>query len=189
MRLGGREGCTGIRGDGADIKHVEGLADTAARDKSRAARPPEAPRPVSVRRRICYREDMKILIAAAFIALLAETPLADPDAEARAQNLMREIRCVACENEPVSQSSAAIAEDMRVQIREMVNEGATDTEVRDWFVSRYGDFVLFRPPARDASDWLLWGLPFALLAAGVTTGLLMARKARAKAPDIEAEDV
>lgn len=131
---------------------------------------------------------MKTLFAAAVIALLAETPLADPDAEARARNLMREIRCVACENEPVSQSSAAIAEDMRVQIREMVNEGATDTEVRDWFVSRYGDFVLFRPPARDASGWLLWGLPFVLLAAGVAAGLLMARKARTRASGIEAED-
>ncbi len=132
---------------------------------------------------------MKTLLAAAFIALLAETPLADPAAEARAQNLMREIRCVACENEPVSQSSAAIAEDMRVRIRDMVNEGATDSEVREWFVSRYGDFVLFRPPARNASDWLLWGLPFALLATGVATGLFLARKAGSKAPEIEAEDV
>lgn len=132
---------------------------------------------------------MKTLFAAAIIALLAETPLADPDAEARAQNLMREIRCVACENEPVSQSSAPIAEDMRIQIREMVDEGASDTDVRDWFVSRYGDFVLFRPPVRDASDLLLWSLPFGLLLAGVTVGLLLARKARTKAPEIQAEDV
>jgi len=132
---------------------------------------------------------MKTLFAAAIIALLAETPLADPDSEARAQNLMREIRCVACENEPVSQSSAAIAEDMRIQIREMVDEGASDTEVRDWFVSRYGDFVLFRPPLRDAAGWLLWGLPFVLLVAGVTAGLLLARKARTRAPEIQAEDV
>ncbi|MFN3910803.1 cytochrome c-type biogenesis protein CcmH [Hyphomonas sp.] len=132
---------------------------------------------------------MKLLIASALIALLAETPLADPDAEARAQSLMREIRCVACENEPVSQSSAAIAEDMRIQIRELVGDGASDTEVRDWFVSRYGEFVLFRPPARDASGWLLWGLPFALLLAGAAGGLVFARKSRGKAPHIQAEDV
>ncbi len=132
---------------------------------------------------------MKLLIASALIALLAETPLADPDAEARAQSLMREIRCVACENEPVSQSSAAIAEDMRIQIRELVGDGASDTEVRDWFVSRYGEFVLFRPPARDASGWLLWGLPFALLLAGAAGGLAFARESRGKAPDIQAEDV
>lgn len=132
---------------------------------------------------------MKILLASALLAFLAEAPLADPDAEARAQSLMREIRCVACENEPVSQSSAAIAEDMRIRIREMVEDGASDTQVRDWFVSRYGEFVLFRPPARDFSGWLLWGLPFVLLAAGGTAGLLMARKAGRGGPGIEAEDV
>ena len=132
---------------------------------------------------------MKAMFASILIAFAAGAPLDDPDQELRAQALMREVRCVGCENGPVSQSSAAIAEDMRVQIREMVNEGATDTEVRDWFVSRYGDFVLFRPPARDASGWLLWGLPFALLAAGVTTGLLLARSARTRASGIEAEDV
>ncbi|MEQ9507086.1 MAG: cytochrome c-type biogenesis protein [Hyphomonas sp.] len=131
---------------------------------------------------------MKILLAAAFIAFLSEAPLADPDAEARAQMLMREIRCVACENEPVSQSSAAIAEDMRVRIREMVAEGATDTEVRDWFVDRYGEFVLFRPAADGPSGWLLWGLPFALLMAGSLAGLWLARKSGQRAPEIEAED-
>ncbi len=132
---------------------------------------------------------MKTLLAAAFIALLAEAPLADPEAEARAQSLMREIRCVACENEPVSQSSAPIAEDMRVRIRELVASGASDTEVRDWFVSRYGDFVLFRPPARDFSGWLLWGLPFLLLVLGGATALFLTRKAGARSPVIEPEDV
>lgn len=131
---------------------------------------------------------MKTLLAAALFAFLAETPLADPAEEARAQSLMREIRCVACENEPVSQSSAAIAEDMRIRIREMVDAGASDKEVRDWFVSRYGEFVLFRPPAHDPSGWLLWGLPFALLATGVVAGLILARKAGRKSPEIEAED-
>ena len=131
---------------------------------------------------------MKLFLAAALLAFLAEAPLADPDAEARAQSLMREIRCVACENEPVSQSSAAIAEDMRVRIREMVGEGATDSEVRAWFVSRYGEFVLFRPPARDASGLLLWGLPFALLAGGAVAGVFLARKAKQKSPEIEAEE-
>ena len=73
--------------------------------------------------------------------------LDDPAEEARAQALMRELRCVACENEPISQSSAAIAEDMRSRVRAMVSEGASDDEVRDWFESRYGEFVLF-PPSR-----------------------------------------
>lgn len=129
-----------------------------------------------------------MLLCAATLALLAETPLADAAEEARAQRLMREIRCVACENEPVSQSSAAIAEDMRVRIREMIAEGASDKDIRDWFVSRYGEFVLFRPAASDLSGWLLWGLPFALLIAGAGAGLALARKARAGSAEIEAED-
>jgi len=129
-----------------------------------------------------------MLLAAVTLALLAESPLPDAAEEARAQKLMREIRCVACENEPVSQSSAAIAEDMRVRIREMIADGASDAEVRDWFVSRYGEFVLFRPPASDPSGWLLWGLPFVLLLAGGAAGLALARKAHTKAAEIEAED-
>jgi cytochrome c-type biogenesis protein CcmH len=131
---------------------------------------------------------MKMLFAAVTLALLAETPLPDAADEARAQKLMREIRCVACENEPVSQSSAAIAEDMRVRIREMIADGASNEDIRDWFVSRYGEFVLFRPPASDPSGWLLWGLPFALLLAGGGAGLALARRARTKASEIEAED-
>ena len=129
-----------------------------------------------------------MLFAAVTLALLAETPLPDAADEARAQKLMREIRCVACENEPVSQSSAAIAEDMRVRIREMIADGASNEDIRDWFVSRYGEFVLFRPPASDPSGWLLWGLPFALLLAGGGAGLALARKARTNASEIEAED-
>ena len=129
-----------------------------------------------------------MLFAAVTLALLAETPLPDAADEARAQKLMREIRCVACENEPVSQSSAAIAEDMRVRIREMIADGASNEDIRDWFVSRYGEFVLFRPPASDPSGWLLWGLPFALLLAGGGAGLALARKAHTKASEIEAED-
>lgn len=126
---------------------------------------------------------------ASLIILTAGAPLDDPSEEARAQALMREVRCVACENEPVSQSSAPIAEDMRTRIREMVAEGASDAEIRDWFVSRYGEFVLFRPPARDLAGWLLWGFPFILLGAGVGIGVVLAMNAKRKSGEVEAEDV
>lgn len=132
---------------------------------------------------------MKALIASVLIAFAAGAPLEDPAEEMRAQALMREVRCVACENEPVSQSSAPIAEDMRARIREMVAEGASDAEIRDWFVSRYGEFVLFRPPARDLASWLLWGFPFILLGAGVAIGIVLALNAKRKSGEVEAEDV
>lgn len=101
----------------------------------------------------------------------AEAPLPDPAQEARAQALMRELRCTVCENEPVSQSTADMAVDARRRIRAEIAEGASDAEVRSFFVSRYGQYVSFRPPVE---GWaiLLWGFPFALLAgAGVFLGL------------------
>ncbi|MEL6257655.1 MAG: cytochrome c-type biogenesis protein CcmH, partial [Pseudomonadota bacterium] len=73
---------------------------------------------------------MTWFVSALLAAVLLDTPLTDADQEARALALMREIRCVACENEPVSQSAAPIAEDMRARIRELVADGKTDAEIR-----------------------------------------------------------
>ncbi len=117
---------------------------------------------------------MRLWLLALPVLMAFETPLDDPKAETRAQALMQEIRCVACENEPISQSAADIAGDMRIRVREMVANGASDAEVRGWFAERYGEFVLFRPPAEGTSGWLLWGLPFGFLALGAA-GLALAR--------------
>src|SRR5690606_16128233 len=89
-------------------------------------------------------------------------PLADEGKEARAQELMRELRCVVCENEPISQSTADIAVDMRRVVRAQIDKGSTDAEVRQYFVDRYGQFVSFRPPS-DGWGIALWAFPFLLL--------------------------
>lgn len=107
------------------------------------------------------------MIAGALIALLlqaagSDVPLADAAEEARAQGLMRELRCVVCENEPISQSTADIAVDMRRVVRVQIDKGATDSEVRQYFVDRYGQFVSFRPPS-DGWGIALWVFPFLLL--------------------------
>ncbi len=91
-----------------------------------------------------------------------DTPLPDATQEARAQALMRELRCTVCENEPVSQSTADMAVDARRKIREQIAQGASDSNVRDFFVSRYGQYVSFRPPT-DGWAVALWAFPFALL--------------------------
>ncbi len=103
-----------------------------------------------------------ILALALMIAAGPDAPLEDPLREARAQALMREIRCVVCENEPVSQSTADIAVDMRRTIRSQIAEGSSDSEVRQFFSDRYGTFVLFRPPL-DGFGMLIWLFPFTLL--------------------------
>ncbi|MEO1100569.1 MAG: cytochrome c-type biogenesis protein [Pseudomonadota bacterium] len=123
---------------------------------------------------------MTLAGSAIVLALLTSAPLSDPEAEARAQDLMREIRCVACENEPVSQSAAPIAEDMRARIREMVAEGSTNGEVRDWFEARYGAHALFRPPARGFGGTLLWLLPFAFLAVGGVVAMFVRGRRNAR---------
>lgn len=105
-------------------------------------------------------------IVAVLIAAVAPAALGDPAQEARAQALEMEIRCVQCENEPIAQSTADIAADMRRLVRERIAAGDSDEEIRAYFRQRYGDFVLFRPPW-DARTWLLWGAPFLLLGAGL----------------------
>ncbi|WP_300393605.1 cytochrome c-type biogenesis protein [Henriciella sp.] len=111
---------------------------------------------------------MKAVLAALLVLFAAEggAQLDDPKQEARAQDLMREIRCVACENEPISNSGSDIAADMRDRVRAMVADGMSDEEIRDWFSERYGEFVLFRPSSEGPGGWLLWGAPFVLLIAG-----------------------
>lgn len=127
------------------------------------------------------------LVALALLAAgpaLADAPLPDPAQEQRAQALAREIRCVVCENEPISHSSADMAVDMRQVVRDRIKAGDTDQQVRDYFSNRYGEFVLLRPPV-DAGTMALWGLPLILLALGVG-GIMLARRAGTTAVD-EAE--
>lgn len=126
------------------------------------------------------------MTAAILIALLlqgsaVDQPLADAAKEARAQGLMRELRCVVCENEPISQSTADIAVDMRRVVRAQIDKGASDGEVRQYFVDRYGQFVSFRPPV-DGWGMALWAFPFLLLI-GVG-GLIGFRTVRARHRDL-----
>jgi cytochrome c-type biogenesis protein CcmH len=119
-----------------------------------------------------------VLIALLLQAGSAEAPLPDAAKEARAQGLMRELRCVVCENEPISQSTADMAVDMRRVVRVQIDKGASDSEVRQYFVDRYGQFVSFRPPT-DGWSVVLWAFPFALLlGVGAAIGFRMFRSRR-----------
>jgi cytochrome c-type biogenesis protein CcmH len=114
-------------------------------------------------------------ITALIIAALAPAVLADPVQEARAQALDHEIRCVQCQNEPIAQSTADIADDMRRLVRERIAAGDSDAEIRAYFRQRYGDFVLFRPPL-DARTWMLWGAPLVFLGFGIAAVLGLHRR-------------
>ncbi len=118
------------------------------------------------------------------ILMAFDTPLENAEHEQRARALMNEIRCVACENEPISQSNADIASDMRDRVRDMIGAGATDAEVRQWFSDRYGEFVLFRPSTSGTMGVVLWSIPFGLLLIG-GLGLAVARRRPAGSDAIE----
>jgi cytochrome c-type biogenesis protein CcmH len=125
---------------------------------------------------------MKALL---FLAAIVVAPLDDPREESRARSLENEIRCVVCQNEPISQSTADLAVDMRRLIRERIEAGDTDAEIRAFFRRRYGDFVLLRP-GFDSGAWLLWASPLLLLAAGAAA-LLTLRTGQAQGEAEEGE--
>lgn len=116
--------------------------------------------------------------ASLVFAAAASGVLADPAQEARARALDQEIRCVQCQNEPIAQSTADIAGDMRRLVRERIAAGDTDADIRAFFRQRYGDFVLFRPPV-DPRTWLLWLAPVVLVLAGIA----LLRRTRLPAAD------
>lgn len=97
---------------------------------------------------------------------LAEVSLADPAREQVALDLMDTIRCVVCQGQPISGSDAPMAGDMRRIIRERIAAGDRPDEVRAWLVSRYGDWVSFKPALKPAT-LPLWLLPLAALVAGL----------------------
>jgi len=106
-------------------------------------------------------------------------PLADdPVAEARLKHLAVELRCLVCQNQTLADSNAPLAEDLRREVREMIAKNMSDKEIIDFLVSRYGDFVLYRPPMK-ATTTLLWLGPFVLLAGGAIA-LVTALRRRGK---------
>jgi cytochrome c-type biogenesis protein CcmH len=123
----------------------------------------------------------KLLAIAAVLASLAPalalTPdelLKDPALEHRAREISAQLRCLVCQNQSIDDSDAPLAKDLRTLVREQLVQGKSDGEIMDFVVSRYGDYVLLKPPF-STSTLLLWGTPFAvLLIAG--TALMMRRR-------------
>lgn len=117
------------------------------------------------------------LAAALFFGLFAAMPAAaeqvfeDPQQEARAQEIGRQLRCVVCANQSVADSNAPLAADIRDVVRERIAAGDDDTAVVDYVAARYGDFVRLRPPFQ-ANTLVLWLGPLVALVLGA--GLVVA---------------
>lgn len=108
-----------------------------------------------------------VFMASTIWAVEPEEMLSNPVLEARAQGLDRELRCVQCRSEAIASSNAAWASDARIMVRELVESGSTDEEVKAFFVQRYGEVVLMQPNSQ-GSNALLWAAgPLMLLLASI----------------------
>jgi len=115
-------------------------------------------------------------------------PLADDEAvEQRLIKIAEEMRCLVCQNESLAGSHADLAEDLRREIRVQIRAGKSDAEVMNFMVTRYGDFVRYRPPVKPTT-WLLWFGPFALLVLAVGALAFMLRRRNHLLPDTPLTD-
>lgn len=117
-----------------------------------------------------------LLLATPVFALDPSEILDDPALEERAREISAELRCLVCRNESIDESSASLARDLRVLVRERLVAGDSDEEVLDFVVARYGEYVLLSPRA-EGSTLILWLAPLAgfLLAFGVAMVYLRGR--------------
>jgi cytochrome c-type biogenesis protein CcmH len=129
------------------------------------------------------------------VALLALSPLAhatvapstvdDPVLEKRVTKIAEELRCLVCQNQTIADSHAELAIDLKNQVRDMLRQGKSESEIKDYMVQRYGDFVLYRPPVK-GTTWLLWLGPFALLLGGLIVLIVKLRQRARRVATAEA---
>ncbi|SDX57926.1 cytochrome c-type biogenesis protein [Lysobacter enzymogenes] len=106
----------------------------------------------------------------------------DPAEERRFHALVAELRCVMCQNQSLADSNAQIAHDLRREVLELMHQGKSDAQIKDFLVERYGEFVLYRPRV-ESTTWLLWFGPALVLLAG---GFALARVVRSRAAAADA---
>jgi cytochrome c-type biogenesis protein CcmH len=119
------------------------------------------------------------------LAIDTERAFDDQVLQTRYENITRELRCLVCQNETIADSNATLAGDLRREVREMIADGKTDDQIRDFMIARYGDFVLYRPRMTPV-NFLLWAAPVLLLLVGAFAVVRVIRRRAAEA-DIEPE--
>ena len=125
---------------------------------------------------------MRTLFLSLLITLIAPlahaidtTTLADPALQERYTKLSHELRCLKCQNETIADSPSDVAADLRRELRELLESGKTDDEIRDFVVARYGEFILFKPRFSGHTLWL-WLAPGIMLIGGALIALRVVRQ-------------
>jgi cytochrome c-type biogenesis protein CcmH len=109
------------------------------------------------------------------LAVQPDEILKDPALEARARDISSELRCLVCQNQSIDDSDASLARDLRLLVRERLQTGDSDAQVRDFLVQRYGDFILLKPPFKSGT-LLLWLAPLGVLLGGAAALIAFARR-------------
>lgn len=127
------------------------------------------------------------LLLAPAMAVAIDTGKAfdDPELQARYENIIEEVRCLKCQNQSIKDSNAFLADDLRREIRRMLEEGKSDQEIYDFLVERYGDFALYRPRF-EGKTLILWIAPALLLLVGALMIVNIVRRRMAMPIDDEA---
>ena len=129
------------------------------------------------------------LLFAPFTVIAADTPFefSNPAQEQRYKDLIKEVRCLVCQNQSLEDSHAELAQDLRNEIYNMIKDNRSKDEIIEFLVSRYGDFVLFRPPVK-TKTLLLWFGPFLLLIGVIVFILRLKQKHGTQTVALSAEE-
>jgi cytochrome c-type biogenesis protein CcmH len=130
---------------------------------------------------------LAVIVSPAAYAVQPDEIMADPVKEARARDLSRELRCMVCQNQSIDDSEAPLARDLRLLVRERIAAGDSDSQVIDFLVARYGEFVLLKPRL-ERQTLLLWLLtPLALGGGGLALWMHGRRRAKSAAAEDPSE--
>jgi cytochrome c-type biogenesis protein CcmH len=111
--------------------------------------------------------------------------LSNPALEARARAISKQLRCMVCQNESIDESQAPLARDLRVLVRQRITAGDSDAQIVNFLVSRYGEFILLKPPL-SWNTLALWGAPPALLVLGILMIFVVERRRAGARSAVEA---
>lgn len=115
---------------------------------------------------------LAMILPGVLMASSAMVEFSDESLRVRYQQLIQELRCPKCQNQNLADSNAPISLDLRAQVQELLEQGMSDRQIKDYLSARYSDFILYRPEV-NKTTWLLWGAPvlFMLLGAGAAYSL------------------
>ncbi len=126
-----------------------------------------------------------LLVSSHAFAVEPDEMLSNPALEARARAISKELRCMVCQNELIDESEAPLAHDLRVLVRQRIMAGDSNAQIINFLVSRYGEFILLKPPL-SWNTLALWGAPPALLVLGILMIIVVERRRAAGRPAVEA---